>query len=127
MSLEFRGCRLFFTHDITEKSLTTPLVLFGHDHALLHQSVLFQHCLDLPRLDPVTSQLHLLVSPTEKLDLPIIRIPAKITCSIQPTSSILQDVGAVRIRDKPLCRQIRSLQVSSRYSISCDHQLSANS
>src|SRR5690348_16971109 len=64
---------------------------------------------DLAELDAIASQLHLLIAASQILQLPVALIPRQITRPVQPRSAC-----AVRVRNKSLRRQLRSLQVPAR-------------
>src|SRR5262249_59675535 len=57
-------------------------------HRLLHLRVAHQYSLDLSRLDPVPSDLHLLIRPPHKLQLPISSPLRQVSRPVHPPPSL---------------------------------------
>src|SRR5262249_23101082 len=67
---------------------------------------------DLSQLDPVSTHLHLIIYPTQILQLTITSIPRQISAPIQPPSNS----STHPMRNKPLRRQSRPPQISPAQS-----------
>src|SRR5262249_54028969 len=80
-------------------------------HRLLHLRVAHQHRLDLPRLDPLPSDLPLLVRSPHKLHLPISSPPRQVSRPVHPLPSL-----PIRIGHEPFSCQPSPLQISARQS-----------
>src|SRR5688572_273097 len=80
-----------------------------HHHRFFHSSGRSHHGLDLSQLDPISSHLHLLVFPPYILDAPILQLPPHIPAPIHPPTRL----HAIRIGQKSLRRQLRSIHISS--------------
>ncbi len=79
-----------------------------------------QRSLDLAKLDPVASQLHLVIDPAQELQLAV-RPPARqISGPVQPPAI------AKRIRHEPLRRQPGPAKITPRQSRSADVKLPAH-
>src|SRR5689334_5744174 len=105
-------------HPVTHQ----PFLPFSPSHHHRSLSNLFmplQHRLDLSQLDPIPSQLHLLIHSPYKLQLPSCSISHSIPAPVHPLSCFL----AVRIWHKPLPRQPSSSYIPTRYSFPSDVQL----
>src|SRR5262245_276493 len=85
--------------------------------------MLVQRRFDLSQLHPVSSDLHLLVQPPQKLQIPILQPPHAISCTVQSSSRLLPEP----VRHEPLGGQPRLVQISSTYSGPADVQLSCHS
>src|SRR5262245_50552279 len=96
------------------RTLTPP-----HHHRTLHPRMLPQHHLDLPQLHPVATDLHLLVLPSQVLQLPVLLPPHHVTRSVQTPTTLPE-----RVRHEPLRRQVRPPQVPPRQPNTTDAQLS---
>jgi len=67
-----------------------------------------QRRLDLPGLDPVSADLHLLVDPAEELHGPVRPPPRQVTAAIEPRAgNVAEGIG-----DEALGGQPRAVQVS---------------
>ncbi|WP_229826023.1 hypothetical protein, partial [Streptomyces sindenensis] len=92
-------------HDIRDKLLRTDRIL-THDHSGLPDlGNLPQHRLDLTQLDPVTTELDLMIRPPQKLQLPIHPPPRDVPRPVHPPTSTTE-----RISHKPLRSQRRTTQ-----------------
>ncbi|WP_411772966.1 hypothetical protein, partial [Streptomyces gramineus] len=78
------------------------------DHrGLTHRGMTGQDALDLTRLDPETTHLHLLIDTTHVLQIPIGVHPHQVTRAIHPTTRLT----TVGIRDEPLRRHTSPVQI----------------
>src|SRR5262245_20052773 len=113
---------LLLRNDVSYHSLLSWLVLSRYDDRLFDDRVSPQHCLDLSQLDPIPSHLHLIIQPSQKLQLSPLSVPHQVSAPILPLSSLFP----IRIWHESLRRQFRPLLISARQSISSDIQLSAH-
>src|SRR5215208_4279251 len=86
--------------------------LFLHYYRFSHSFPFFQRFLYLSCLHPVSSNLHLLVFPSQVLYLSSFPVPAPISCSVHPPTFFF----APPLRHIPLRRLLCSPSVPSRYS-----------
>src|SRR6266496_6150279 len=82
--IEFPGNVVFgIAGNVGHESLVAVLVLLGNNYAVSNRRVLLKHCLNLPWLNSETSDLDLLIQPTQKLDLAICKKTSAISCPVQ--------------------------------------------
>src|SRR6185437_13358902 len=94
--------------------------VFHRNHRRLPYSRFhLQRCLDLSQLNPEPANLHLLVRTSPVLQHSFSPPPPQISRPVHPCTRII----AVRVRNKPLRTQPRSLQIPPRYSRSAHIQL----
>src|SRR5215210_7197644 len=94
---------------VADKPRTAHAVLARNNRSLRNTRLPQKTSLDLARLNPEPAQLHLRVGPPDEIEHPV-RTPArKIPRAVHPAA-----VWAVRIRNKALRRQTRTLQITSR-------------
>ncbi|CAE6788686.1 hypothetical protein R75461_04618 [Paraburkholderia nemoris] len=108
--------RLRLAHPVRHQPPALALSAQRH-HRLLHPRAAAQLHLDLPQLDPVTAQLHLLVQPSQVLDAAVRAQPAQVPAAVKPFSVV------VRRRHEALRRQPRPPQVAARERHPADAQL----
>src|SRR5438105_10778319 len=92
--------------------------LFGNDDRLAHGLMLSQRSLDLGQLNSVPPDFHLMVYATEKLDIGIRQVSAKVSSPIDACTMMVGE----RIRNEFLRSQIRLIQVSSNDTVAPDKQ-----
>src|SRR5829696_2216164 len=109
MCTQFIDCEveIRLRNEVSHKALVAACAAVCNNYYLTHAAMTGQHSFDFARLDPEASHLHLCIAPSDELDLSACQIPHQIACPIQPLAA----PSAVRVRDKFLRRQIRSLLV----------------
>src|SRR6185437_12962583 len=120
--LFFLPCSRFLTpsHRVVRHQPLLPWrILPRYHHRLSHSLMLPKPRFDLPQLDPVTPDLHLIIIAPKKLDVPVRLPPPKIPGPVHPRSCRFHK----RVRHKPLCRQLRSVPIPPRHSRSAYIQL----
>src|SRR5216683_538254 len=115
--------RLFSCHHICHQALLSFFILPRHHHRFPHPIMLRQSRLDLSQFNPKSPDLHLLVVASQKLDLSIPQVTPQIPRLVHPPFPI----PCERISQKPLLRQLRTIQISARHSRSSDIDLSHRS
>src|ERR1051326_7423487 len=105
---------------ICHQPLVCPPIIPRHQHSFSHLFMLPQPHLDLLHLNPIPSDLHLEIIPSFKLHPAILQPSRYVPRLVHPPSSLL----SIRIRYKPLRRQIRSLPIPSRNLSPADIQFS---
>src|SRR6267154_1177926 len=108
---------------VRHQSLLPWFVFPRHYHPLPHSCMTPQGRLYLSQLDPESSDLHLKIIPPQKLDVPVRLPPPQIPRLVHPRTGF----SRIRVRHKSLCRQLRPVQISSRYPRSTDIQLPGHS
>src|SRR5436305_7015626 len=73
-------------HHIGHQPLLAGLLLPGHNNRLAYAWMLRQCRLDLPKLDPIAPDLHLVINPSHKLQIAVRPPPPQIAGCIQPAS-----------------------------------------
>ncbi len=105
-------------HHIAHQPLVPSRVLTRNHRSLRHPRMAQQHRLDLARLNAKAAQLHLRIRAPEKLQHPV-RTPARnIPAAVHPASR-----RPKRVRNKPLRRQPRTIQIAPRKPRSRNVQL----
>ena len=95
-------------HHIPNQPLLAPLSPRDHNR-LPHTRMAAQNRLDLPGLNAEPAQLHLIVRTPHKLQHPV-RTPArKVPAPVHPAAAC-----PMRVRNKPLRRQPRTMQIPTR-------------
>src|SRR5262249_15831110 len=84
-------------------------------HRLFHLRVAPQHRPDLSRLAPVPADLHLLIHPPHKLQLPIYSPPRQVSRPVHPLPSLSIRIGHEPFSCQPGPLQIPARQPRSRY------------
>ena len=107
-----RGVRDHIGH----QPLFVRRVFPSQDHSLLHERVLAKHGFDFSRFDAKPADLHLVVSPTEELDVPIGPIASQIAGLVHSCS----EPGAEGVLNKLLGGQIRPVQIPLGQALSAD-------
>src|ERR1700726_383731 len=96
-------------HHIAHQPLVPSRVLTRNHRSLGHPGMAQQHRLDLARLNAKAAQLHLRIRAPEKVQNPV-RTPARnIPAAVHPASRSTKPV-----RNKPLRRQPRTIQIAPR-------------
>ncbi|PRY13331.1 hypothetical protein CLV70_1731, partial [Pseudosporangium ferrugineum] len=103
------------------EQLITRTILTDHHRRLRHRRMRPQRRLHLTQLNPETTQLHLIVNTTNKLQLPVITPPHHITSAIHPRT-----LRPERIRNKTPSRQTRTIQITPRHTQTSHIQLTRN-
>ncbi len=112
------GVDLAFADHIAHQPLARALTAHHH-HGLADSALRQQLRFDLPELDPIASDLHLMVHARHVLDRAVRTPPRQIPCPVQPPSGL----AAERIRHEPLRRQPRTTIVAPRQPRAADVQL----
>ena len=79
-----RGSRLTRRHHVGHQALVARLVLARQHHRLAHSGQVGQRHLDLPQLDPVAADLHLLVQTAQELQQAIRPVARPVTRAVEP-------------------------------------------
>src|ERR1043166_2327468 len=111
--------RLRLTHYIRHQPLLLSRFFLDYDRHVLHSFVLPQHRLDLAQLDPITTQLHLLIRSPHVFQVPVRAIPSLVSSPIQPRSTFT----AVRMRNKALRSQCWLPHITTPYTLATQIQL----
>src|SRR5690242_18686692 len=82
-----------------------------------------QHCFDLAQLDPVTTHLHLLISPAQVLDPSVRQIPSFISGAIETLAAS----EAERVWHVAFGRQFGALPVTAAHTATAETQLTTHS
>src|SRR5262245_10477807 len=106
---------------IGDQPLAGFFILAGNHHCLAQTWMVGKESFNFTHLDPITSNLHLIINSTKEFQVPILSPSPKVSCPVHPCP-----IGAEWISDKTLRRQTALLQISSRQSRSCDVDLSGH-
>src|SRR5438034_2597938 len=87
-------------YQISDQTFITSLFFASNHHTLADGRVFAQHRFDLSQLYPVATDLHLLVYPSQKLDVPVRQVSHSVSRPIQPP----RPISTKRIADKLLRR-----------------------
>ena len=101
------------SHHITNQPLARTPIVARHHNSLRHTLLTQQNSLDLARLDPEPAKLHLQIRAPQKLQNPIRTPPRKVTGPVHPAPRRTRK-RPIRIRDKPLPRQTRTVEIPPR-------------
>src|SRR5262249_23261303 len=96
-------------------------VLRDHD-AFAHSRILNQHTLHFTQLNPIASNLHLMVDATHELDDAVRPVPRQVPRPIETFAAAL----AERIRRKPLRRLFWLIDVTTHETDAADVELAGN-
>src|SRR5215210_9542365 len=96
-------------YHIANQALVPRPILARNNRRLRNPGMPDQRRLNLPRLNPEPSDLHLAVGTPQKLQYPVRTPPRQIPAPVHPAPS-----SPKRIRNKPLRRQSRSTQIPPR-------------
>src|ERR1700745_333491 len=99
------------SHHISHQPRPTGTVLPRNHNSLRHLTMTKKRRLDLAWLDPEAADLDLLIRPTHKLQNTIRPPAAKVPGPVHPAPRTTKSV-----RNKPLRRQSRSVQIAARQS-----------
>src|SRR5215469_490795 len=110
-----------FPYDVSHKTVRRP-ISSGQNKRVTDVWVLPQHRLDLFQLDAKSSDLHLVISTTEKFQVAISQIARPVTRFIEPSVRS----AAESVRDKHLRRQLRSVQIAPGNVRTTDVNLAGN-
>ncbi|MOA04577.1 hypothetical protein D3C78_1241400 [compost metagenome] len=98
--------------------ILAPLPLFiSHHYRFFNLFLSLELSLNFSQFDPVPTNLHLIIDPPQILNISVRQPSSQIPCSVHPLS------WSKRILYKSLCGQLRSVQVTSCYTSSCDVDL----
>src|SRR5262249_27378088 len=100
---------------ISHQPLLPSHILMRHDRRLLNIRVLTQRRLHFSGLDPMPSNLHLVIHSTDELQVPTLAPSHEVPRSIEPLASCLK-----RLRHEAFRRLFRPPDISPRHSISSD-------
>ncbi len=89
------------------------------DDSLTNRGMMGEHILDFAQLDPKAADLHLLIDPAEKLQVPLRQPPALVARAIEPGAGLF----AEGIGQESLRGQIRATQVAAGQTDSAQVQL----
>src|SRR6202035_4422868 len=92
------------------EALLPPLILPGDYERLAHIRVLTQTRLDLPRLDAIATDLHLIIIAPKEDQITLGQITRQITRLVEPVSLHERTV------DEALRGELRTVQIPPRYS-----------
>ncbi|XEN34656.1 hypothetical protein M728_005317 (plasmid) [Ensifer sp. WSM1721] len=111
------------THDIGDKLLVAGAILVRHHHRLAHPGVLAKPGGDLARLDAEAADLHLLIVAAQELQIAVRQVAGKIAGLVHPGAGLV----AERIGQKPLRRQLGTVEVTARHPGPADIELTHRS
>ncbi len=111
---------LYLWTNISYQAFVSWLILPHQHHRLTYARVLGQTHLNFFQFNTEPTNLYLMISPSEGLNLPVLLPSAQISCPIHPLFFLLSK----RIRQETACCQFWSFQISSRHSRSADIDLS---
>src|SRR6516165_1055836 len=98
--------------NIANKLMMPPRSITArYNRSLRYARVQKQRCLNLPRLNPKTADLNLMVRSTHKLQNPVRPPPRQIPAAVHPGPRSTKPVG-----NKALPRQPSTTQIPTRYS-----------
>src|SRR5215813_12682964 len=110
------------TDYVSDQPFLSRLV-FSYQHDCLLYGWVFIDCrLNLSQLDPIASNLHLMINPDEILDATIFAVSTKVARPVHSSA-----FRSERIRYELLRRFIRPVYITSRKSQPCDVDLSRDS
>ena len=93
------------------------------NHRLRHSRVFQQRSLDFSQLNPVATDLHLVIIPSQEFDRPILRPRPRIPSPVDPITRFLTEW----IWYEAFRGQLRSIVISACYPCPADIQLSGHS
>src|SRR5579872_2396554 len=97
-----------------------PARLFPRDYNRLpHSRILRQTRFNLSQLNPKSPDLHLVIVPSQKLDVSVCQPSPQVPCPVHAGLPVAYE----RIGKKSLRRQLRPIQIPSRHSRTTDVQL----
>src|SRR5215204_2690768 len=111
------------SHYIAHQPLVSRTLLTHCHYCLPHSRMTLQHGFYFAQFNSIATHFHLLISAPEILDPPVLQVSSFISRPVQPLAAC----RAVRVRHKPLCRQLRSLPVATRQPNAPDVDLAAHS
>src|SRR5438105_3145276 len=95
--------------NISYQALVAGMILACNDDSIFHFRVIQQSYPDFVQFDPVSSHLHLIVRPSQVLEVSIISPSRQITGSVKPLTRTFRE----RIRNKLGGCEIRSSPITS--------------
>src|SRR6476659_7541711 len=110
---------------IRHQPLLPRFILPRHHHRFPHLGVFQQPRFDLAQLDSESPNLHLIVVPSQKLNVPSRQPARQVARPVHPCSS--STLFHKRVHHKTLRRQLRPLHVPARHSRSPDVQFPGHS
>src|SRR6185437_14874312 len=111
-ALGARGTSPLFGDHVPHQALLPGLILARQHRCLPDPLVAHQLRLDLSKLNPKSTDLHLLIVPSQIFNRPIGTPAAKIACLVHPGFAF----GTEGIGNKPLRRQLGPVQIPSCHS-----------
>ena len=99
------GCRIPLRHGVAEQSAAVGIRV-GEHHGALHGGVPFQDLLDLPGLDPVAADLHLVIRPAQILQRAVGPAPCEVPGAVHPGTGRAEGVGDETARGEPGASQV---------------------
>ena len=122
--MQFLDVHLLVADDIGGYIFATCLVVEGLDGGVLDAWEVADDCLHLFQLDAETTNLHLTVTTTYKLDVAIGQIADNVARAID---TAVFCIGCERIGQIGLCRLLWTVQVASTYLWATDPKLTHGS
>ncbi len=104
-------------YDVRNQSSITGLILSCDHDAFGNFRVIAQRDFDLPKLDSVTMNLHLIIAAPEKLDPAVAKIACKIAGLVQTLAIIAERTGNELLRGR-----VRTIDVTARQASAADVQ-----
>src|SRR5579872_4380449 len=113
MASDFACCQLLAIgiNNVSSQPLIVGLYFLGDDNCLSHGGQAANNCLDLPRFNPKSAHLELMVYPAEVVKLAVRPPASEIAGPVQAAAAI----ASKPIRNEALCRQLRAGMVTHRY------------
>src|SRR4051795_3902937 len=106
---------------IANQTLAPGAVLARNHRSLRNRPVPNQRSLDLPRLDPEPTHLHLRIRTPQELQHPVAAPARQVAGAVHPASR-----STKRVRNKPLRRQTRTTNIATRQSRTRNVKLTAH-
>ena len=108
---------------VADQPLPARRVVPRHHHRVVHRRVAFQHGLDLARLDPEASHLHLLIATAQELDPPVGTPPDPVARPVQALAGRARE----RVGHESQGGEVGATRVPPREARTADVQLPGDS
>src|SRR3954467_9988202 len=108
-------------HHIAHQTLAPGTVLARNHRSLRNRPMPNQRSLDLPRLDPEPTHLHLRIRTPKELQHPVAAPARKVPGAVHPAPR-----SAKRVRNEPLRRQTRTANIATRKTRTRNVKLAAH-
>lgn len=102
---QLSGCRIARRHGVAEQSAAVGIRVREH-HGAVHGRVPFEDPLDLPGLDPVTADLHLVIRPAQILQRAVGPAPREVPGTVHAGTGRAEGVGDEAARGESGAAQV---------------------